>query len=1158
MRKIFLVAFWTVWCSSWLSTTAHAQSTFISRFGQVVNSGPIGLGTAAGDLYVAGNYNLVPNTSQFSHVRVARVGTTSGIYWEKILGSTGSDFGRAMSTDAAGNCWVSGTFGGPVTAGSVTVPAGIFVLKLDATGAVLWDRHPSAAPNLLATSPGGATAGAGRFVGSFSAGAVSLPADADPELDNGFVVNYDAAGTAQWALRLSGGGLNLRRLHTDSDGNIYVVGDFDPTLTVAGNTYSAADGNNFVLQLSPAGAVNWVRQYPFEVTDVVAGAGGALYLSGSFSGNIVLGGVALTSTRPNGVLAQLNAAGTAVWARVLDPNQDPARNSAGPGALAVDVAGNVYMTGFLSGVTDLGETRLTAAPIPSVSQVYVASFRPGGGLRWVRTGTGSGLNISFIQADGTDAAFIAGRFYGTNNFQARPIFGPVSSNGSSSFSIDTYYARLRNTPTISSLSPGSGPAGTAVLINGQAFGAAPAVAFNGLAATPATVNAAGTEITTAAPANVSAGYVTVSTVEGLGVSPVPFTTGPTTWAGTVSTDWFDAANWSGGVPSASLSAVVPAGTPYAPVIGSGTASVQDLTLNGATLTISGGTLDIVGVFTNNGGTLRQTGGGGVAFTGTTPQVLGGSGGTVELTSLTVGPAGATLSGPVQVEQVLTLQGNLVSNGNLVLLSDAEGQAMVIPTGTGVIIGAVTVQHFVGAGTGSRTAAAGRAASPTELFYHLSSPVAGATVGQLTTLGYAAVVNPCFNSITRLRDLTGPTPTVLSYADAAAATAFWRGWQSPGSLAAVLPAGAGYGLQLTGSPTFALQGTLNTGTISSPPLTRSAQNSGWNLVGNPYPSLLDWRVVAPTLPAGVGRALYVYDEQAGAFRYYVNGIGNPLTDVMQGFFVRVVGPVGSPAVAFSFTDAARTASVPRASAFVPTADARPLVQLAVSTATGETDRTTVYFDAGATAAAEASADAWKIPADAVFPITSTTPKPVLGSWAGSDLLAVNGLPALGSATVSVPLSLEIARPAQCTIGATLRNVPPGTAVLLLDRVANRSYDLRQAAGYTFQGNNGNLDRRFTLQLVPAASRVASANPVAHVYPQPAHEAVSVLLPAELAQAKQVRLQLLDAFGRVVLDRVASNTGAGTPMVLPVLGKPAGVYTLRLSSAGTVVSQRVLVE
>ena len=66
------------------------------------------------------------------------------------------------------------------------------------------------------------------------------------------------------------------------------------------------------------------------------------------------------------------------------------------------------------------------------------------------------------------------------------------------------------------------------------------------------------------------------------------------WEGDVSTNWFTAANWQGGViPTAALDATIPAGTPYAPTISSNTANCRDLIVaGGATLTIGPATLTV--------------------------------------------------------------------------------------------------------------------------------------------------------------------------------------------------------------------------------------------------------------------------------------------------------------------------------------------------------------------------------------------------------------------------------------------------------------------------------------------------------------------------------------------------------------------------------------
>ena len=80
------------------------------------------------------------------------------------------------------------------------------------------------------------------------------------------------------------------------------------------------------------------------------------------------------------------------------------------------------------------------------------------------------------------------------------------------------------TPTITDVTPLSGPVGTAVTITGTNFTAAPVVRFHGTVATGATVNPEGTSISATVPSGTSTGTgpVTVTTNGGAASSPQPF------------------------------------------------------------------------------------------------------------------------------------------------------------------------------------------------------------------------------------------------------------------------------------------------------------------------------------------------------------------------------------------------------------------------------------------------------------------------------------------------------------------------------------------------------------------------------------------------------------------------------------------------------------
>jgi len=71
--------------------------------------------------------------------------------------------------------------------------------------------------------------------------------------------------------------------------------------------------------------------------------------------------------------------------------------------------------------------------------------------------------------------------------------------------------------------------------------------------------------------------------------------------------------------------------------------------------------------------------------------------------------------------------------------------------------------------------------------------------------------------------------------------------------------------------------------------------GWNLVGNPYPSYIDWDLVG--IPQNMDAAIYIWDPDISSYRYYITGGGvlNTCSQYIapgQGFFVRCNNAAGA--------------------------------------------------------------------------------------------------------------------------------------------------------------------------------------------------------------------------------------------------------------------------
>jgi hypothetical protein len=544
------------------------------------------------------------------------------------------------------------------------------------------------------------------------------------------------------------------------------------------------------------------------------------------------------------------------------------------------------------------------------------------------------------------------------------------------------------------------------------------------------------------------------------------------------------------------------------------------------------------------------------YNGSSAQVSG-SGLPASVRSLTVNnAAGLTLSQAVSIAQLARLQsGNLNTGGqSFTLLSSASGTALVDNSG-GVVSGTGTMQRAI-----TNTAITSAA------YRHFSSPVQSSTLADLTTPGFSPNVaqGAAYNSSATPGNVT-PFPTVFGYdqarlasSPATALNAFDKGWLAPTSLSQALQVTRGYTVNApaTAAP-IDFVGTFNNGAQPSGSLSRGAEaQAGWQLLGNPYPAPLDWSTVSAGQRPGMDAAMYVYEstgQYVGNYRSYVNGVGgaSPLVDAGQGYFARVSTPNSTGSV--NLTNANRVTTFDAQPVFGRgTADTRPQLSLLVRGA-GLSDEAYLYFEAGATAAAESSFDAVKL----------ANPTGLnLASLASTTELAVNGLaPLAGSQDVIVPLNLRVPQAGSFTFeAADLANF--GSAkVYLRDALSGTQQLLAAGTRYSFSLATASAGSgRFALVFRPAA--VTASQPTldasqVSLYPNPAQARFTVLLPPVAGQ-KEVKATLLNSLGQVVSTRAIALTAAGATSEFDVQGLAPGIYALRLQAGAQLLTQRVVVE
>ena len=518
-------------------------------------------------------------------------------------------------------------------------------------------------------------------------------------------------------------------------------------------------------------------------------------------------------------------------------------------------------------------------------------------------------------------------------------------------------------------------------------------------------------------------------------------------------------------------------------------------------------------------------------------------------------SGVTLTRNLAVAQVLRLQsGNLALDGKSLLLpSSAAGTALVDNSGGGAVTGATaSMQRAL---TGGVTGPAYR---------HFSSPVASVAFDSLRTGGTAPAVNAAYNT-SATPGTSLPYPTLFGYDETRIATAasnyddFNKGWFSPASLSETMQPGKGYTVNVpVGSTPVRFTGTFNTGDQGSGPLTRgTSADAGWQLLGNPYPSPIDWSTVAAAQRPGLDAAMYVFQstgQYTGTYRSYVNGIGGTAAQIEagSGYFVRVstAGTTG----AVNLTNANRVTTFGSQNAFGrTTADLRPQLQLHVANAAGLGDDAYLYVEAGATAGVDREYDAVKLP-------NSTGLN--LAVLAGTTPLAVQGLPTLaGTTEVVLPLTLAVPTAGSFTFEvADLANFG-ATTVYLRDAATGTQQALAAGTRYSFSVADAAAapTGRFALVLRPAPQ--ATPGPLAvtqvSVHPNPARVSFTVEVPAVPA-ADHVEAVLLNALGQVVRRQSAALPASGAQFTVPATGLVTGVYLLRLTAGDTTVTKRVVIE
>ena len=361
-------------------------------------------------------------------------------------GGSSSDWGKDIVVASGGNSYVTGSFSGVASFGSLTLssrsapsaPAegdasDMFLANVNSAGEFRWAVAAGGASadygNGVAVDSAGNIYVTGSFTGSASFGTHSR---ASSGLHDVYVAQLSPAGEYRWVVK-AGGAQNdyANDIEIDSAGNVYVLGSFykrasfgKTTLTARGSSFDV-----FVAQVGPDGKFRWAVSAGGDKDDygngIAVDSAGNSTITGIFVGTAVFGAATLTSSSSyfDIFVAQVSPDGKLQWAASAGgPKMDFGND------VVTDSGGNIYVTGEYAGEAAFGSTTLTAR---GSHDIFVAKVSPAGKSRGRFDWAISAGETQHDYGKGI-AVDSGGNLYITGEFSSSAVFGETTLQGGSS------------------------------------------------------------------------------------------------------------------------------------------------------------------------------------------------------------------------------------------------------------------------------------------------------------------------------------------------------------------------------------------------------------------------------------------------------------------------------------------------------------------------------------------------------------------------------------------------------------------------------------------------------------------------------------------------------------------------------------------------------
>jgi hypothetical protein len=297
-----------------------------------------------------------------SDIAVAKYSPAGVHQWSQRFGDGTAQNATAIAADAAGNVFVAGNFAGAIDfGGGQLLSAGgydVYLAKLTTNGAHVWSKRfgdgSNQSPNAVTADAAGNVLITGDFAGAIDFGGGTL---VSAGLNDVFVAKLGGTGSHLWSKRFGGPADDASEsVRTDAAGNVGLIGLFaSPTFSAGGPMLTNQGGTDtWMAKLDPAGNHLWSRSVGGAGNQRGNGLGfdaaGNMVTAGNLDQSADYGGGLLTSAGATDIVAaKYDTAGGFLWAQRFG-----GVGTDFPRALAMDPAGNAFLTGVTTSSVDFG------------------------------------------------------------------------------------------------------------------------------------------------------------------------------------------------------------------------------------------------------------------------------------------------------------------------------------------------------------------------------------------------------------------------------------------------------------------------------------------------------------------------------------------------------------------------------------------------------------------------------------------------------------------------------------------------------------------------------------------------------------------------------------------------------------------------------------